>query len=76
MLFSETVVNDLARVWTRLHRTAARGHLESMIQQLQRCGDIDGVANYSRVLAAVIAYRERRAALDEANMKIGLRLTP
>jgi len=46
-----------------------------MIEQLERCGDIDGVANYRRVLAAVIAYRERRAALDEANTKIGLRVT-
>jgi len=71
MLFSATVVSDLARVWTRLHRSAARGHLEAMIQQMQKSGDTDGVANYSRVLAAVIAYGDRRAAIDEANTKIG-----
>jgi hypothetical protein len=71
MQFSTTVVTDLARVWARLHRSAAPNHLEGMIQQMQMSGDNDGVANYSRILAEVIAYRNRRATIDDRNMKVG-----
>jgi hypothetical protein len=71
MHFSTTVVTDLARVWTRLHRSAAPSHLEGMIQHMQNSGDSDGVANYSRILAEVVAYRSRREMIDDRNTKIG-----
>ena len=60
MLFSDTVVRELAKVWTRLHGTAARTHIEYLIGQAELSGDTDGAANHRRVLALVIVFEERR----------------
>ena len=55
MNLSQSVIDDLAVTWIRLHRSAAAPHLEHMIQQMRRSGDRDGVANYARLLKAVLA---------------------
>ena len=67
MLFPDAVISDLARTWTKLHRSAARGHLELLIRQLELAGDIDGVANYARVLEAVIAADALLAAIERTS---------
>jgi hypothetical protein len=60
MLFSDTVVRELAKVWTRLHGAAAQAHIEYLIGQAESASDVDGAANYRRVLALVTAYEQRR----------------
>lgn len=55
MFFSDAVVKDLAQTWTRLHGSAAQHHLECMIHELELAGDAQGVANYRRILASVMA---------------------
>jgi hypothetical protein len=60
MMFSETVIRELAKVWTKLHGSGARFHLEYTIGEAELSGDADGIANWRRVLALVIAYEERR----------------
>jgi hypothetical protein len=70
MRFSDAVVGELAAVWARLHRSAARHHLEFLIRQMEGSGDPDGAANYSRVLAAVMARAKRGAAGDDAEAGI------
>jgi hypothetical protein len=69
MLFSETVVRDLARVWTRLHRSAARTHLECLIRESEHLGDRETIVNYQRVLAQVIAYEEEHLADGDTQIR-------
>jgi hypothetical protein len=47
------VVDELARVWVRLHRDAAAAHLRHMIGRMHRSGDLSGIENYRRILRAV-----------------------
>jgi hypothetical protein len=54
---SQSVIDELAYSWVRLHRSAARAHLEFMILNMRRSGDADGAINYSRVLDAIRAKR-------------------
>jgi hypothetical protein len=60
MMFSDTVIRELAKVLTKLHGSGARSHLAYLIGEAELSGDADGIANYRRVLALVIAYEERR----------------
>jgi hypothetical protein len=60
MLFSDAVIRELAKVWTKLHGSGARAHLDYLIGQAELSQDGDAVANCRRVLALVIAYEERR----------------
>lgn len=55
MDLSQAVIDELARCWMRLHRSAAQPHLELMIKQMRRSGDVHGAADYARVLEAVRA---------------------
>lgn len=54
MGLTQSVINELAVAWMRLHRTAAQPHLEFMIKKMQQ-SDCDGAADYRRVLDAVRA---------------------
>ena len=55
MNLSQSVIDDLAVTWIGLHRSAAPPHQERMIEQMRQTGDVDGVANYARLLTAVLA---------------------
>lgn len=55
MYLSETVVDDLARAWLELHRSAAQAQIELLIAQMHRSGDLAGAAETGRVLDAVRA---------------------
>jgi hypothetical protein len=55
MNLSQSVIDDLAVTWIGLHRSAAPPHLEHMIEEMRQTGDVDGVANYARLLKAVLA---------------------
>ena len=55
MDLSQAVIDELARCWIGLHRSAAQPHLELMIKQMQRSGDVHGANDYARVLDAVRA---------------------
>ena len=71
MLFSHTVVRELAKVWTRFHRAAARTHLEYLIGQAELSGDADGIANYRRILAVLIVYEERGLVAGGRTSRVG-----
>ena len=58
MRFSDAVIDDLARVWARLHRSAAVSQLQHLIRQMKVAGDLDGVANYGRILKVVTVYND------------------
>jgi hypothetical protein len=58
MRFSDAVIDDLARVWARLHRSAAVSQLQHLIRQMRMAGDLDGVANYGRILKVVTIYNQ------------------
>lgn len=55
MHLSETVIDDLARAWVELHRSAAQAQIELLIAQMRRSGDLAGAAETGRVLEAVRA---------------------
>lgn len=59
MMLSDRVVDELACVWVRMHRSAAETHLTNMIGQMRRAGDKAGGDDYARILAAVSALRFR-----------------
>lgn len=58
MRFSDAVINDLAGVWGRLHRSAAVSQLQYLIRQMRIAGDLDGVANYGRILNVVTSHNQ------------------
>ncbi len=62
MHLSQAAVEELARCWLRLYRSAAEPHLELMISQRRRSGDPDGAADYARILRAVRLGEEAREA--------------
>ncbi len=65
MDLSQSVINELAVAWMRLHRTAAQPHLEFMIRKMQH-SDCDGAADYRRVLDAVRACQSAMGERDSA----------
>ena len=70
MRFSDSVIDDLARVWARLHRAAAVSQLQHLIRQMRIAGDLDGVANYGRILKVVTIYTQlENSARGHANSR-------
>jgi hypothetical protein len=55
MHLSETMVDDLARAWLELHRSAAPAQIELLITQMRRSGDLAGAAETGRILEVVRA---------------------
>ena len=53
MHLSEAVIDDLARAWVELHRSAAQAQIELLITQLRRSGDAATATETTRILEAV-----------------------
>ncbi len=60
MHLSQAVVEELARCWMGLYRSAAEPHLELMISQSRRSGDPDVATEYARILQAIRLSEEVR----------------